>query len=86
MSYFRDQFMGVEGEFTLAQFDSSPSCGDLGQQQHEAAGHTASMVREQREMNVSSQLTFSFLFNQGPSPGVGATHIWDGSALLVKPF
>lgn len=75
ISYFRDQLMGGERGFTLVQFNGSPSCGDLWRQQHEATGHMASTVREQREMNVYSQLTFSFLFNQGPSLGAVIVHM-----------
>ena len=41
-------------------------------QEHEAAGHIASTVRKQREMDAGAQLTVSL---QDPSLWDGATHI-----------
>ena len=35
------------------------------QQEREAAGHMASTVRKQREMDAGAQLTFFFLFRVG---------------------
>lgn len=34
-------------------------------QERQAAGHVASTVRKQKEMDVGAQLTFSFLFGPG---------------------
>lgn len=36
-------------------------------QEYEAAGHTASTVRKQREMEAGAQLTFSILFHSSSS-------------------
>lgn len=50
---------------------------NLGQQDLEAADHIASIMREQREMNVGTQLT---LFSSGSSPLDGGTHCKDKSS------
>lgn len=44
--------------------------GKLRQQVHEAAGHSVSVVRKQKEMTAGSTLTFSFFIQSG-SPAHG---------------
>lgn len=44
-------------------------------QEWEAAVHIACPVTKQREMDIDTQLAFSFLFGQDLSPWDGTTHI-----------
>lgn len=52
------------------------------QQEHEAAGHTASTVRKPSEMDAGAQLASFFLFSLRPQPRDSAAHI----PILINPF
>lgn len=50
---------------SMMGFLQSIVMGKAWRQEREAAGHVASTVRKQREMDAGAQLAFSFLFRVG---------------------
>ena len=56
-------------ETAWARFHLEIQCimmGKVWQQEHEAAGHTASTDRKQGEMDAGAKLNFSFIFSLLP--------------------
>lgn len=51
-----------------SQFEGTTQNIRQGQQEHEAAGPTASTFRKQKETIVASQFTFCVSFSLGPQP------------------